>query len=76
MPRQTLTKEKTDANLKEMKAGQEHLKEEMLAKLDAHHERMMARMDSQLEKMETTVDVFEERLTKWAQRIWRPIKKS
>jgi hypothetical protein len=30
---------KTDASLREMK-------EEMLAKLDAHHERMMARMDS------------------------------
>jgi hypothetical protein len=28
------------------------VKEEMLAKLDAHHERMMVRMDSWLEKME------------------------
>jgi hypothetical protein len=44
--------EKTDANLKEIRAGQEHLKGKMLAKLDAHHERIMARMDSQLEKME------------------------
>jgi hypothetical protein len=33
-------------NLKEMKAGQEHLKEKIMAKLDAHHERMMATMDS------------------------------
>jgi hypothetical protein len=45
--------EKTDANVKEMRAemraGREHLKEEMLAKFDAHHERMMARIDSQLE---------------------------
>jgi hypothetical protein len=43
---------KTDASLKEIRAGQEHLKEQMMAKLDAYHERMMARMDSQLEKME------------------------
>jgi hypothetical protein len=43
---------KTDATLREMRAGQELLKEEMLAKLDVHHERMMAGMDSQLEKME------------------------
>jgi hypothetical protein len=46
---------KMDANLEEMKAGQEHLKEEMLAEMetnqgridamsDAHHERI--RMDS------------------------------
>jgi hypothetical protein len=69
---------KTDASLKEMKefsAGQEHLKEEMLVKmetnqermdpkLDAHHEWMIARMDSQLEKMEAAVDVFEERFNK------------
>jgi hypothetical protein len=30
----------TDATLKELKASQEHLKEEMLVKLDAHYERM------------------------------------
>jgi hypothetical protein len=47
-----------------MKAGQEHLKEGMLAKSAAHHERMMARMDTQIEKMEAVVDVFEERLHK------------
>jgi hypothetical protein len=35
-----------------MRAGEELLKEYMLAKLDAHHERTMARMVSQLEKME------------------------
>jgi hypothetical protein len=57
------SQEKTNVNLKEIRAGQEHLKEEMragqeplkeemLAKLDAHHKRMMARMDSWLEKME------------------------
>jgi hypothetical protein len=40
--------EETDANLKEIRAGQELLKEEMLAKLEAHHKRMMTRMDSQL----------------------------
>jgi hypothetical protein len=33
-----------------MGASQELLKEEMMAKLEAHYERMMARMDSQLEK--------------------------
>jgi hypothetical protein len=43
---------KTDATVREMKAGQEIMKEEMLAKLDDHLERMMSRMDSQLEKME------------------------
>jgi hypothetical protein len=42
---------KMDTNLREMRAGQELLKEEMLAKFDAH-ERMMTRTDSQLEKME------------------------
>jgi hypothetical protein len=41
----------TDATLREMRAGQELLKEDMLAKLHAHLERMMARMDSQLVKM-------------------------
>jgi hypothetical protein len=39
-------------NLREMRAGQELLKEEMLAKFDAHLERMKIRIDSQLEKME------------------------
>jgi hypothetical protein len=37
---------KADANLREMK-------EEMLAKLDAHHGRMLARIDSQLEKIQS-----------------------
>jgi hypothetical protein len=54
--------EKMDTTLKEMEAGQELLKEEMLAKLDDHHRRMMARMDSQLEKMEAIVEAFKERL--------------
>jgi hypothetical protein len=45
-----------------MRAGQGHLKEEMLTKLDACHERMIVRMDSQLDKMEAAVDVFDERL--------------
>jgi hypothetical protein len=44
--------EKTDATRREIRAGKELLKEEMLAQLDAHHERMMARTNSQLEKME------------------------
>jgi hypothetical protein len=35
-----------------MRDSRERLKEEMLAKLDAHNERMMARMDSLLEEME------------------------
>jgi hypothetical protein len=52
-------KEKTDANLKKIRAGQEHLKEEMMAKLDAHHERIVARMDSQLEKMEACLGWME-----------------
>jgi hypothetical protein len=43
---------KADTNLREMRAGQEVVKQEMLAKLDAHHERMMVRMDSWLKKME------------------------
>jgi hypothetical protein len=42
---------KMAANLNEIRAGKELLKE-MLAKIEAHHERMMARMNSQLEKME------------------------
>jgi cytochrome c553 len=48
----------------EMRASQELLKEEVLAKLDAHYERMMARMGSQLEKIEATVDIFQGRLNK------------
>jgi hypothetical protein len=40
------------------------LKEEMLAKSDAHHKWIMARKGSQLEKMEVTMDLFEERLNK------------
>jgi hypothetical protein len=62
-------------NREERRTGQELLKEEILAKmeanqertdakLDAHHERMMGWMDSQLEKMEGAVDVFEERFNK------------
>jgi hypothetical protein len=51
-------------NREKMRAGQELLKEEMVAMLDAHHERMMARMDSSLDKMEAEVDVFEESLNK------------
>jgi hypothetical protein len=53
---------KTHANLKEMRAGQELLKEEMLVKLDDHHKRMMARMDSQLENatdLESTSEEIE-----------------
>jgi hypothetical protein len=53
---------KADANLREMKeemrAGQEPLKEEMLAKMETHHERM-ARMDSQLEKMDACIGTTE-----------------
>jgi hypothetical protein len=48
--------------LAEIRTGQEYPKEEMMAKLDAHHERMMARVDSELKKMEAMLDVFEERL--------------
>jgi hypothetical protein len=59
---------KADDNLKEMMedmtASQELLKEEMLAKLNAHHKRVMARMDSQLEKMEAVEDVFDKRFNK------------
>jgi hypothetical protein len=55
---------KTDATLKELKAGQEHLKDEiltkmeinqekMMAKLDASHQRLMARIDSKLETVKT-----------------------
>jgi hypothetical protein len=40
-------------NTKEMRASQELLKEEIMAKIGTDHERMMARMDSQLEKMES-----------------------
>jgi predicted HAD superfamily phosphohydrolase len=41
-----------DTTLKEIRAGQELQKEEMLAKLDAYHKRMMTKMDSWLEKIE------------------------
>jgi hypothetical protein len=51
--------EKMDTTLREMTADQELLKEEMLAKLDAHHERKMARMDSQLEKMKACLGKME-----------------
>jgi hypothetical protein len=30
----------------EIRTNQEHLKEEMMAELDAHHKRMMARVDT------------------------------
>jgi hypothetical protein len=46
---------KTHATLRELRASQELLKEEMLAKLNVHYGKMMARMDPQLEKMEATV---------------------
>jgi hypothetical protein len=39
-----------------VRAGQELLEEEMLAKLDAHDWRIMAEMDSQQEKMEACVE--------------------
>jgi hypothetical protein len=39
-----------------MTASQELLKDETLAKLDAHRERMMAKMDSQLEKREACLE--------------------
>jgi hypothetical protein len=42
----------TEATLKELKVGLQHLKEEMLVKLDAYHKRTMARMNFQLAKME------------------------
>jgi hypothetical protein len=47
---------KMNENLKETKACQELLKEEMMAKLDTHHKRMMAKMDSWLEKMEACLE--------------------
>jgi hypothetical protein len=47
-----VNKPKMDSNPREVRASQQHLKEEMPAKLDAHHERMMARIDSQLQEME------------------------
>jgi hypothetical protein len=52
-------KAKTGTNLREMRASQELLKEEILAKLHACHERMMARMDFQLEKMEACLGNME-----------------
>jgi hypothetical protein len=51
-------------NREELEAGREHLKEDIMAKLDAYHERVMARMYSQLEKMKAAENVFEERLNK------------
>jgi hypothetical protein len=39
----------SDANLNEIRANQEHLKE--LTRMETHHKRMMAKMESQLEKM-------------------------
>jgi hypothetical protein len=43
---------KTDDTLNVLQVGQELLKEEMLAKMEAHHERQMAKMDSRLEILE------------------------
>jgi hypothetical protein len=43
---------KTDATLRELRADQDILEEEMLTKMEADQGRMMARMDSQLEKIE------------------------
>jgi hypothetical protein len=57
---------KADANLREMRAGQELLKEEMLAKMETyqermevHHERVMAKMDSRIETMGTCLEKTE-----------------
>jgi hypothetical protein len=44
---------------KKMRTIQEIIKEEIMAKLAAHHERMMARMDSQLKKMEACLGKME-----------------
>jgi hypothetical protein len=38
--------EKMDANLEEMKAGQEHVKEDMLAKMETNQERRDAKLDA------------------------------
>jgi valyl-tRNA synthetase len=51
-------------NREEMRAGQEHMKEEMMAKLNAHYKRMIVRIHSQLEAMEAALDISEERLNK------------
>jgi hypothetical protein len=54
---------KIDANLKEIKASQELLREKRMArlqaKLDANHERMMTIVDSHLEKMDTCLGKME-----------------
>jgi hypothetical protein len=69
---------KTEANLKEMKAGQEHLKEEIMSDLktqigwltsctDVSQEKVEACLEkakASLEEMEAAVDVFEEGLDK------------
>jgi hypothetical protein len=58
--------EKTNANLKKMKANHEEVmaimetnQEKMMAKLDARHERMVTRMDSQLENREACLEKTE-----------------
>jgi hypothetical protein len=43
---------KTDPNLREIRAGQEHLKEEMKAKMDSHHEKLMTLVKADKEKIE------------------------
>jgi hypothetical protein len=50
---------KADAKLKRIRAGQELLNEEMLAKMETNQERMMAKMDSQLKKMQACLGKME-----------------
>jgi hypothetical protein len=71
------------------KPGQSH-SIKILTKMDVHQERTEAGMSAWrkateacleigkagLEEMEAAVDVFEERMSKKTQRIWRPIRKS
>jgi hypothetical protein len=48
----SMNQAKMDATIRELRAGQEFLKEEMLVKLGVHYGRIMARVNSQVEKME------------------------
>jgi hypothetical protein len=52
--------EKMDANLMEIRAGQEHLKEEMLTKMETNRERMDAKIDTNQENIEARIEANNE----------------
>jgi hypothetical protein len=53
---------KIDTNLKEMNAGQEHLKEEMRTSQELLKEEMLAKMETNQERMDAKIDAHHKRM--------------